>query len=64
MMIAMVKPTEIPMPFTTLWIKLYDFCTLVRATPSTAQLVVIRGRYTPRASYSDGMDFLRNISTN
>ena len=32
-------------------------------TPRTAQLVVIRGRYTPRALYSAGTAFFRNIST-
>ena len=31
---------------------------------SYTHLVVIRGRYTPRASYREGMDFFRNISMN
>ena len=34
------------------------------ATPRTAQLVVISGRYTPSAAYSDGITFFKNISTN
>ena len=44
MIIAMVKPTAVPNPLTTLVTNPYSFCTLVNATPSTAQLVVIRGR--------------------
>ena len=32
-------------------------------TPSTAQLVVIRGRYTPSALYRGGMYFFMMIST-
>ena len=40
------------------------FCTFSSTTPSTAQLVVIRGRYTPRAVYREGMAFCRNISMN
>ena len=37
---------------------------MVRATPRTAQLVVISGRYTPRASYRLTIFFFKNISTN
>ena len=47
--IAMAKPTDAPIPFTRDSIKLYPLSILSTATPSTAQLVVIRGRYTPRA---------------
>ena len=60
----MVKPTAVAKPFTMPVRIPYSFCTLVMATPSTAQLVVIRGRDTPSASYKEGMDFRRNISTN
>ena len=33
-------------------------------TPRMVQLVVIRGRYTPRALYRAGMNFFRKFSSN
>lgn len=42
----------------------YAYCTEFKATPSTAQFVVISGRYTPNDSYKAGIDFFKNISTN
>lgn len=59
--IAIVKPTAVPRPLTNDSIKLYEFCTFVKAIPSTAQLVVISGRYTPSASYKGGIHFLSTI---
>ena len=50
-MMAIVKPTAVAKPF-TIPVKIpYSFCTLVNATPSTAQFVVIKGRNTPNALY-------------
>ena len=42
--IASAKPTAVPKPVTTDVIKLLLSCTLVSATPNTAQFVVISGR--------------------
>ena len=44
--------------------KLYPSWILMMATPSTAQFVVIRGRKTPSALYSDGDVLAIAISTN
>ena len=50
MTIAIKNPTAVANPFTTLSKMPYSFVTFVSATPSTAQFVVISGRYTPRLS--------------
>ena len=60
---AIRYPTPVAKPFTTPSRILYSSCTLFRATPSTAQFVVISGRYTPRALYNEGTNFFKNIST-
>ena len=46
---ASVKPTAMLAAYTTLSNRFMFFCTTRMATPSTAQLVVISGRKTPRA---------------
>ena len=46
---AIRKPTEIPKEFAILSAKLYPLSILEIATPSTAQFVVISGKYTPNA---------------
>ena len=48
--IEIVKPIAVPKPAMIDSNIPYSFCTLVKATPRTAQLVVISGRYTPSAS--------------
>ena len=62
--IAIKNPTAVANPFTTLSRIPYALVTLVSATPNTAQFVVISGRYTPKDSYSGGIFFFKNISTN
>lgn len=61
---ASENPTATAKPFTTVSIKLYPSWILMMATPSTAQFVVIRGRKTPSALYSDGDVLAIAISTN
>ena len=46
--IAIKNPNAVAKPFTTPSKIPYSLVTLVSATPNTAQLVVIKGRYTPR----------------
>ena len=48
-MIEIAKPAAVAKPFTTPVKISYSRFTLLIATPSTAQFVVIRGRYTPSA---------------
>ena len=47
--IAIVNPTAVENPYTTPSRMLYPFVTQFSDTPSTAQFVVINGRYTPSA---------------
>ena len=49
--IAIVKPTPLATPFMNAYkmLLLASSVTFIIATPSTAQLVVISGRYTPSA---------------
>ena len=47
--IARVNPIPAPQPFMIVSIRLYPLSILTIAIPRTAQLVVIRGRNTPRA---------------
>ena len=58
------KPNAVQKPQTTLSINPYQLEIFLIATPSTAQFVVINGKYTPSASYNAGINFLSAISTN
>ena len=58
------NPSAVKRPQTTLSMKLYPFVILFNATPTTAQFVVIKGRYTPSDACKDGINFFNTISTN
>ena len=60
---ASVKPSADPTPLTTDPSSEYSSVMFRIVTPSTAQFVVISGRYTPRALYSEGEVLLITIST-
>ena len=60
---ASMKPNPAPTAHTMLSAKLYPSSMTEMVTPSTAQLVVMSGRYTPSALYSGGMTFFSTIST-
>ena len=57
-------PIGTAIEFTTISLKLYPSLILSNAVPNTAQFVVIKGKYTPKALYKTGENFFITISTN
>ena len=62
--IASKNPSPHPRELTIDSRKLYPSLILLIVTPKTAQLVVISGKYTPRALCKDGIYLFKIISTN
>ena len=57
------NPTPLPKALVRASGKVYSLSMLLMHTPSTAQLVVIRGRYTPRERCRAGRYFFKITST-
>ena len=60
---ANVKPTPLANAYIVPSKRPKSFCITKIATPSTQQLVVMRGKNTPNAAYNEGLIFFNMIST-